>query len=169
MAVGRKQHIEWLNGDGDGLLVLDRNGKVSLAAAGTGEVDATVLFGDARGYANGYHKLAYAAATGQVATNVSLTDSTSWSTLFRAERKLKGTMLGHLKVWVDANRDARIQKAELRTLEQLGITEIDTKPTVRRNEAGEYLIQSSFVQRGKRHLTEDVWFAEDPATAAVRN
>ncbi len=169
MAVGRKQHIEWLNGDGDGLLVLDRNGKVSLAATGTGEVDATVLFGDARGYANGYHKLAYAAATGQVATNVSLTDSTSWSTLFKAERKLKGTMLGQLKVWIDANRDARIQKSELRTLEQLGITEIDTKPTIRRNDAGEYLIQSSYVQRGKRHLTEDVWFAEDPATAAVQN
>ncbi|MEB3186875.1 MAG: hypothetical protein VKP72_05470 [bacterium] len=169
MAVGRKQHIEWLNGDGDGLLVLDRQGKVTQAAHGNGEVDATVLFGDARGYANGYHKLAYAAATGQVATNVALDDTTSWSTLFRAQRTLKGTMLGQLKVWIDANRDARIQQTELRTLDQLGISEVDTKPTIRRNPAGEYLIQSTFVQHGKRYMTEDVWFAEDPATAAARN
>jgi len=169
LAVGRKQHIEWLNGDGDGLLVLDRNNKVSMAAASHGEVDATVLFGDARGYANGYHKLAYASATGQVATNVALDGKTTWSTLFKAHRVIKGRMLGQLKIWIDANRDARIQKGELRTLEQLGITEIDSKPTIRRNAAGEYLIQSSYVQHGKRYLSEDVWFAEDPATAALQN
>ena len=167
MATGSKQHIEWMNGDGDGFLVLDRNQKVSRAASGPGEIDSTSLFGDAKGYANGYHKLAYAAATGQVASNVVLDDRTSWASLFKVKRVLKGDMLSQLKVWVDANRDARVQPEELRTLAGLGITEIDTKPSIRRNAAGEYLIQSSFVQNGKRHMTEDVWFAEDPTTAAA--
>lgn len=164
LANGKKQNIEWLNGDGDGFLVDDTGGRVTASAAGNGEISATALFGDAVGYANGYHKLAYAAAKHQVASTARLDAQTEWSSLFRKKPVLKGKDLDYLKVWVDANRDALVQPAELKALASLGITEVGAVPQIRKNAHGEYLIQSYFVQNGKRHLSEDVWFAENPAT-----
>lgn len=165
-ASGQKQHIEWLNGDGDGFLVDDTGGRVSAAAAGNGEINATALFGNAVGYANGYHKLAYAASRHQVASVARLDARTEWASLFRQKPVLKGADLKPLKVWVDANRDALVQAAELSSLASLGITEVGTVPRILKNAHGEYVIQSYFVQNGQRHMTEDVWFAEDPATQA---
>jgi hypothetical protein len=47
-----------MSGDGDGMLVDDRDGGASSAAAGNGEIDGTRLFGDEGGkYLNGYEKM----------------------------------------------------------------------------------------------------------------
>jgi len=164
LANGKKQHIEWLNGDGDGFLVDDTNGRVSKAAAGKGEIDAHSLFGDAIGYANGYHKLAYKAVRIQLASAAKLDASTAWATLYQKKPVLEGKVLDSLKVWIDGNRDAKVQKGELHALSSLGITEVGSTPQVIKNESGEYLIRSYYIQNGKRHMTEDVWFAADPAT-----
>jgi hypothetical protein len=164
MAKGNRQHIEWLNNDGDGFLVNDSGGLVSKAAAGDGVIDAHALFGDAKGYANGYHKLAFMATRLQLASTAKLDAATNWSALFQKQPVLKGKVLDSLKIWVDANHDARVQAGELSTLASLGISEVGSRPTIAKNQHGEYLIQSYFIQNGKRFMTEDVWFAEDPAT-----
>jgi len=164
MANGKKQHVEWLNNDGDGFLVDDTNGRVSKAAAKTGEIDAHALFGDAIGYANGYHKLAVLAAKKQVASTLRMSDAVSWNLLWHQKPVLKGKELTSLKVWVNKKHDGLVHPDELYSLASLGITEIGTRPEIKKNASGEYVIQSYFIQHGKRYLTEDVWFAEDPAT-----
>ena len=164
MANGKKQHVEWLNNDGDGFLVDDTNGRVSKAAAKNGEIDAHALFGDAIGYANGYHKLAVLAAKKQVASTLRMSDAVSWNLLWHQKPVLKGKELTSLKVWVNKKHDGLVHPDELYSLASLGITEIGTRPEIKKNASGEYVIQSYFIQHGKRYLTEDVWFAEDPAT-----
>ncbi len=165
-AEGKKRNIEWLNADGDGFLVDDTNGRVSKAAAGDGMISAHALFGDAIGYANGYHKLAYKATQINLASVLKMNDNVTWSKLYNKNAALKGKTLDSLKVWVDSNRDATVQPKELYTLASLGITELGSKPSILKNQHGEYVIQSYFVQNGKRHMTEDVWFAENPETQA---
>ncbi len=165
-AEGKKRNIEWLNADGDGFLVDDTNGRVSKAAGGDGMINAHALFGDAIGYANGYHKLAYKATQINLASVLKMNDDVTWSKLYHKNASLKGKTLDTLKVWVDSNRDATVQPKELHTLASLGVTEIGSKPTIRKNQHGEYVIQSYFVQNGKRFMTEDVWFAENPETQA---
>jgi hypothetical protein len=167
MAAGKKQRVEWLNGDGDGFLIDDTGNKVSKAAAGDGVIDAHALFGNARGYANGYHKMAVKIGSPRLAANFKATEGNSWSGLLRKSLSLKGKELASLKVWVDASRDGLVQPEELKTLNSLGITEIGTVPTTMKNAHGEYVIQSFFIQNGRRHMTEDVWFAEDPTTEAA--
>jgi|GEM_PF-1429681 hypothetical protein len=165
MANGTRQHIEWVTGEGDGFLVDDSRGQVSRAAAGDGVIDGRSLFGDAVGYRNGYHKLATMIGGVRLAAQVT---PTAWSTLYARKAPLKGAALAHLKVWIDRNHDARVQPDELYSLASLGISEIGTVPVVRKNQHGEYVIQSYFVQHGHRYMTEDVWFAEDPDPASRR-
>ncbi|HYV43933.1 MAG TPA: hypothetical protein VFA20_03685, partial [Myxococcaceae bacterium] len=43
---GKKENVEWMNGDGDGMLVDDRAGAVTAAANGNGEINGKSLFGD---------------------------------------------------------------------------------------------------------------------------
>ncbi|MNU08607.1 hypothetical protein D3C72_2547290 [compost metagenome] len=54
-----------------------------------------------------------------------------------------------------------MQRDELFTLASLGITEVEVFPKKVNNTLGETLIQSSYLQDGKRKLAEDVWFAVD--------
>jgi hypothetical protein len=136
---GKKENIEWMAGTGDGMLVDDRQGAVSAAAKGNGEINGKQLFGDEGGkYGNGYNKLA------QADTN--------------KDGKLTGAELNGLKMWVD-NGDAKVQQGELKTLAELGITEMSTGVNNVANARGENLMQSSFVQNGQSFKTEDVWFA----------
>jgi hypothetical protein len=167
-AEGAKKRIEWLNGDGDGFLVDDAFGGVTEAAKKDGVVDAKVLFGNAIGYANGYHKLAFKSVKLQLAANPTFDAGTNWTALFNKKPVLAGKTLESLKVWVDKNRDATVQASELSTLASLGITEIGSRPEIKKNNHGEYVIQSYFIQNGNRYMTEDVWFAEDPATTAKK-
>lgn len=160
-ATGRKARYEWLNGNEDGFLVNDRNGQVTRAIADRGgEVDGNILFGSAGGFENGYYKLASLFLPDfRVA---SLAGAPVLST------KLASRDMGDLKVWIDSNHDARVQATELRTLDSLGITEIETRMRYFRSADGEMLMRSHYTQNGKRYMTEDVWFAIDPADASSR-
>lgn len=135
---GLKERIEWMAGDG--MLVDDRDGGASRAAAGDGEIDGRRLFGDEGGrYANGYEKLQALDLDG--------------------DGRLTGAELDGLKVWVD-DGDAKVREGELKSLRELGITEISTRMQVEQNAAGERLMRSTFVQNGETKATEDVWFAK---------
>jgi len=154
---GKAERYEWLNGDGDGFLIDDRDGKATKAAQGNGLISGHQLFGNAGGFGHGFAKLALNFDRDvKLATNI--------KKLPPGYGKLKGDELKGLKVWIDANRDAKVQLAELKTLAQLGISEIGSSFDMIKNKDGELLMQSHyFVQHGKKHLTEDVWFAVDPA------
>lgn len=137
---GAKDTIEWMKGDGDGMLVDDSDGGATKALQTDGEIDGKRLFGDEGGqFANGYEKLKRFDKDG--------------------DGKLTGAELDGLKVWVD-NGDARLGQGELKTLRELGITEISVRMHVEQNERGEDLMRSSFTQDGKSKVTEDVWFAD---------
>ncbi len=154
---GQKGRYEWLSGDGDGFLVDDRSLVVTKAAETGGEVDGTALFGNAVGYDHGFQKLQHATA----AVRTAALDLFGFS-VADTRTAAAGDDLRHLKIWVDGNRDARPQPAELFAPSALGIAEIGLRPRFVKNRDGEWLIQSDFVQGGKRYLTEDVWFAEEP-------
>ncbi|HEY9899492.1 MAG TPA: hypothetical protein V6D00_09950 [Pantanalinema sp.] len=161
-AVGTRERFEWLNGDGDGFLVYDRNGEVTKAAQASGAIDGRKLFGDAIGYEHGYEKL--------VRHTVGIQSASAGLGGIPAEaferETAKGDELKDLKVWIDGNRDALVQPQELRTLASLGITEIGLKPKAVQNQDGETLIVSHFIQNGERRYAEDVWFAIEPARKA---
>jgi hypothetical protein len=134
---GRKENIEWMKG-GDGMLVDDRDGGASAAMNGNGEIDGKRLFGDEGGkFGNGYDKLKQLDGDG--------------------DGKLTGAELEGLKVWVD-NGDARVGSGELKSLSELGVTELSVQMQLQKNERGEDLMRSSFVQDGQTRTTEDVWF-----------
>ena len=136
---GKKDQIEWMKG-GDGMLVDDRDGGATSAMNGNGEIDGKRLFGDEGGkFGNGYEKLKALDRDG--------------------DGKLTGSELEGLKVWVD-NGDASVGRGELRSLTDLGVTEISVQMKLQQNERGEDLMRSSFVQNGQQKVTEDVWFAQ---------
>jgi hypothetical protein len=136
---GLKDEIEWMLGDGDGMLVDDRDGGATGAMLTDGEIDGKRLFGDQGGkYANGYEKLKALDKDG--------------------DGKLTGEELDGLKVWID-DGDAKLEGGELKTLRELGITEISVVMKLEANARGEDLMRSSFVRNGETHVTEDVWFA----------
>ncbi len=138
---GRRDKTEWMNGDGDGLLVDDHDGEMSRIAAYRGDVDVKRLFGDENGrFAHGYEKLA------GFDTN--------------KDGKISGGELDQLKVWID-DGDARLEEGELKTLGELGITELSVRMDLVQNEKGETLMRSTFDQNGQTHMTEDVWFGMD--------
>ena len=159
---GKKRKIEWLNADGDGFLVWDKENRVTNAIGQGGVVTASILFGNAVGYEHGYGKLMAYTKTVDVAAILNGNDH-QWAAVFRASQPLKTDQLKDLKIWTDGNRDGKVQVGELKSLKDLGISEIGVAPKLVRNKDKEILIQSYYVQNGKRYMTEDVWFAEDPA------
>ncbi len=135
---GKKDEIEWLSGDGDGMLVDDRDGGATGAMLTDGEIDGKRLFGDEGGkYANGLDKLRSFDKDG--------------------DGKLTGAELEGLKIWID-DGDAKLEGGELKSLAELGITEISVQMQHQKNERGETLERSSFVQNGQTRMSEDVWF-----------
>jgi hypothetical protein len=137
---GIKDEIEWLSGDGDGMLVDDRDGGATGAMLTDGEIDGTRLFGDEGGkYANGFSKLKALDKDG--------------------DGKLTGKELEGLKIWVD-DGDAKLEAGELKTLLELGITEISVSMHHEKNDRGETLERSSYVQNGETRMSEDVWFGK---------
>ncbi len=136
---GKKDQIEWMKG-GDGMLVDDRDGGATAAMNGHGEIDGKRLFGDEGGkFGNGFDKLRQLDRDG--------------------DGKLTGAELDGLKVWVD-NGDARVGGGELKSLRDLGVTEISVQMKLEQNDRGEDLMRSSFVQNGQSRVSEDVWFAQ---------
>ena len=133
-ADGTLDTIEWMNGDGDGLLV-------DTSKINGNFIDGNALFGDQGGkFDNGYEKMA-------------LEDDNK-------DGKLSGAELDNLAVWVD-DGDAILEEGELRKLGEFGITELSTQKNDVLNQRGETLMQSTATtDKGDSILTEDVWFAQ---------
>ncbi len=137
---GVKDEIEWMSGDGDGMLVDDRDGGATGAMLTDGEINGTRLFGDEGGkFANGFEKLKAFDKDG--------------------DGKLTGKELEGLKVWID-DGDAKLEGGELKSLAELGITEMSVQMQHEKNDRGETLERSSYVQNGETRMSEDVWFGK---------
>lgn len=116
---GCLDRIEWLNGDGDALLIDNRDGLA------IGDMDGTRLFGDEGGlFANGYDKL-------------EILDTNE-------DGVLTGDELNGLQLWVD-DGDALLRADELRNLSDFGITSVSVTEREVINGAGETLIQSQAI------------------------
>jgi hypothetical protein len=111
--------MEWV-GPQDGLLV---------APKADGTVDMSCLFGTAGGYDNGYEKL-------------SLYDTNN-------DKVVKGEELNGLSIWQDANRNGIAEAGEVKTVQDLGITEISLN-------ANDMYV-SSFKMNGKTNKMWDWW------------
>jgi hypothetical protein len=132
---GKKDQIEWMAGTGDGLLVDNRDGNAAEDMSGKR------LFGDEGGkFGDGYEKL----------KRHDLNN----------DGKLTGEELKGLEMWVD-DGDAKVEAGEMKTLDELGITEISVERRDVKNERGETLMQSDAkTADGRQILTEDVWFGK---------
>jgi hypothetical protein len=97
-ADGVKDLMEWI-GPNDGLLIFFKNDEFS------SEVDGFNLMSNAYGFVNGYEKM------------FEMFD-------FNKDRILDKSEMGQMYIWQDKNQDAKVQKDELITLEQLGIEKI---------------------------------------------
>ncbi|MCU0697484.1 MAG: hypothetical protein MUC96_13235 [Myxococcaceae bacterium] len=136
---GKADRTEWMAGDGDALLVDDRDGGATKAMNGGRNIDGTRLFGDQGGkYANGYEKLAKLDQNGDGSLD-------------------EGELVG-VKAWID-DGDGKLEAGELKTLKELGVTQVNTRMERVANERGESLMRSDFVRNGQRQMSEDVWFA----------
>lgn len=157
LAEGADRRTEWLDNSGDAFLVDDREGKLTAAAKGNGKIDGSLLFGNAGGYANGFAKLA-----AMWDTPALLADKSGLIPKM-GNGTLKGDQLNGLKVWKDSNHDGLVQMPEVFTLASLNITEVSMRQKYVLNDDGEYLMRSQAIRNGKPILSEDVWFAVDPA------
>ena len=133
---GKKDIIEWINGSGDGILINNKDGNAK------NDMDGSRLFGDEGGkYQNGYEKL-------------SLLDINN-------DGKLTGDELDGLNLWLD-DGDAKVEEGELRTLDELGITSIDTTMKEVLDEEGKVHMQSTVKKDdGTDIMSEDIWFSKD--------
>lgn len=119
---GLNSLVEWL-GPRDGFLIAP-----SEKTFKTGEVTGNELFGTAGGYLDGFHKL-------------SLYDKNK-------DNKLTGEELNDLYVWQDLNSNGKAEKAELKKLSELGITEIGL---THKN------YESYYIRNGKKYKLWDYW------------
>ncbi|MEM9783489.1 MAG: VCBS domain-containing protein [Pseudomonadota bacterium] len=117
---GKLERIEWMDGQGDALLIDNRDG------AAVGDMDGGRLFGDEGGtYADGYEKLA-------------LLDANE-------DGVLTGDELDGLELWFD-DGDAILQVGETQTLAELGIDSVSVDGRIVFNEDGELLTQGEALQ-----------------------
>lgn len=111
--------VEWV-GPNDGILIKEDN---------IPGIDGRDFFGNHNGFDNGFEEL-------------SLLD-------VNKDNVLTGEELSGLKVWVDKNGDAKATPSEIKSLSELGITEITVS-------CDDYYV-SSFVQNGERKYSFDWW------------
>ncbi|MGB0902300.1 SdrD B-like domain-containing protein [Halocynthiibacter sp.] len=131
---GTEDIIEWFSGDGDGILIDNRDGMA------TTDMDGNRLFGDQGGqYGNGYDKLQELDVNG--------------------DGQLTGSELSGLELWID-DGNAIVDEGELVSLSSLQIEQISVEMHLATDDDGRDLMQSSATTAdGKTILTEDVWFA----------
>ncbi|MGV6818068.1 MAG: Ig-like domain-containing protein [Thiotrichales bacterium] len=135
-ADGEQESIEWLKGDGDAMLVDNRDGLA------TELMDGSRLFGDQGGeFEHGYEKLAELDLNG--------------------DGQLNGEELRGLDLWSD-DGDAIVEAGEMASLFDHGITALSTEMRPEANMAGETLMRSTaMTESGEELTTEDVWFAAE--------
>jgi hypothetical protein len=115
---GFDEAVEWV-GPNDGLLITYTPGE---------KVTGKNLFGTALGFSNGYERLS------TFDTNNDL--------------KVSGEELANIKVWRDANQNAKVDAGEILTLEELGITELCVLHSD---------MKSYFIQNGEKRVMWD-WY-----------
>ncbi|MEM9853732.1 MAG: hypothetical protein AAF841_04680, partial [Pseudomonadota bacterium] len=133
-ADGTLERIEWMSGDGDALLVDNRDGRAAR------DMDGARLFGDEGGrFSDGYQKLSQLDANG--------------------DAMLTAGELQGLYLWRD-NGNAKVDAGEMISAQEAGVTRIATTRVDVENARGETLMQSSASVGGQDMLTEDVWFGK---------
>jgi len=115
---GMDMMMEWV-GPQSGLLVLPK---------ADGTVDGSCLFGTCGGYLDGFQKLA-------------VLDKNH-------DGKLMGDELKGLMVWVNAAGDGKVHDGELKSLDSLGITELDVH---------QQDMRATFVMNGQKQVMWDWW------------
>lgn len=121
---GEEEQIEWLSGDGDGLLVDNRDGNA------LDDMSGVRLFGDQGGqYVNGYHKMS------------ELLDANQ-------DGVLTGEELTGLQFWID-DGDAVAEENEFVDVQEYGVSEIGTGYFMPENTSGEELMRSWAVIEGQ--------------------
>ncbi|WP_163836085.1 SdrD B-like domain-containing protein [Spartinivicinus ruber] len=125
---GALETIEWFAGDGDGILVDNKDGKAST------NMNGSRLYGDDNGrYQHGFNKLA-------------LLDKNK-------DGRLTGDELIGIQLWVD-NGNAIVDEGELKDLVHYDIIAI----SVEMSPADGYMRSTALTSEGKNIMTEDVWF-----------
>ncbi len=86
----------------------------------------------------------------------------------------KDPIWNQLRVWVDANHQGKVEAGELKTMAQLGITQINLKstPSNQFQNGNQIVATASFVIGGKTQVIEDVNLISDPTSntfASVAN
>ena len=148
-ATGQAVNTGWVSGSGEGLLVYDpTNGPIT---------SGSQLFGTATVLPNGQK-----AANGFAA--LSAMDSNGDGVITN-----KDAGWANLKVWVDSNSDGVTQAGELRTLDSLGIVQLNlaatASPTMNNgNLVG--MISSFVTSNGQTHEMADIWFQTSPVQSA---
>lgn len=131
-ADGTKDTIEWMTGDGDGLVV-------DMSEIGpNGEIDGRALMGDQGGqFTDGFAKMATYDANG--------------------DGVLAGDELNAIGVWVD-DGDAKLEEGELKSAAEIGLNGLTTSYANELNDRGETLMRSTADMMGEEIMSEDVWF-----------
>lgn len=128
---GRKELTEWTGGKDGLLLKLTPEQVQQYQQNGRLEVSGRELYGDQGGkYADGYAKMSQLSDANQ-------------------DGQLSGAELNNHYTWQDANKDGIVDKGELATVQDKGITSINTR------HGGDF--QSSFTQNGQERKTWDWW------------
>jgi hypothetical protein len=124
---GNPQKMEWIVGNGQGFLVDNRDGNAAKDMSGKR------LFGNTAQHANGYSKLAV---------------------MFPPDKDgiLTGDSLKGLGVWVD-NGDGIVQSGEIKSLNELGITEISTRMESIKDNNGDMLMRSYVIRNNIKIYT----------------
>ena len=141
------QKVGW-TGDGDALLVRDRNGDGIIN-------DGRELYGVATQNALGQRMgNGYAALASEDSNN-------------DGKINAKDANFGELKLWVDANHDGKTDAGELKGLVEMGVVELNLDYAITaRVDKGNYIgMVSDFTKAdGSRHEMADVWFGKEKAT-----
>jgi hypothetical protein len=141
LATGNKAGTGWVGG-GDGLLALDRNHDGTINDGGELFGSGTTLANGQKA-SNGYQAMAELDSNGDGVINS------------------KDSLYGDLRVWVDGNADGVSQSDELKSLQQLGISQLnlDGKQDASLNNGNIVGATSTYqTADGQTHAAADVWF-----------
>jgi hypothetical protein len=136
---GQNVHVEWPIGPGQAWLIDNRDGRAAFAMNGRR------FFGSFDDFADGYEHLASLDTSG---TGL-----------------LQGDDLKGLALWFD-NGNARVEEGELKSLDELGITAIETRATSFILPDGRAALRATAMMQGRVIMTEDLFVHTQAPDAA---
>lgn len=132
---GHLMHVEWPIGLGQAWLVDNRDGQAA------SDMNGRRLFGTHDDFDDGYQKLATLDSSG---TGV-----------------LRGADLEGLMLWFD-NGNARVDSGELKSVQEVGITAIETRSSSLILPNGRAVLRSKAIMQGREIMTEDIFVHSTP-------